>query len=54
MSKAELMNEVSGHLAEDSGTKFRGQSDMITTGFNQTGLKSQQNKSKKVSEEKVQ
>jgi len=25
-----------GNMAEDSGNKLRGQSDLITTGFNQT------------------
>lgn len=39
-SKAELLSnadeEAAGHMAENSGHKLRVQSDLVTTGFNQT------------------
>ncbi len=36
MSKAELLHDVGGHLAEESGTKLKGQSNLASTGYNQT------------------
>jgi hypothetical protein len=40
MSKGELLNEVGGHMAEDTGTKLRGQqSNLLTTGYDQTYYK---------------